>query len=171
MKRWFIRVTRTLCPFCVALFGLIAYDIIMPAGSTDEATVTGTSKHKKAKGADNYLVQARGRYTYNENITRALYERVKPGDTLHISLSRFFSEWKTLDVVRDGTLVFRATGKEIYIMGLFGLLFLISVCAFLPERILFAKNPLLFVLPIINLIAVVVWIRFILLWTGHIDKM
>jgi hypothetical protein len=83
-------VTRGLCPFCVALFALIAYDLVMPATRTDEVAVNGKTKHFR-KGVATYHVQGHGRYRYNEAIRRSLYERVQHGDTLRVSLSRVLS--------------------------------------------------------------------------------
>ncbi len=67
-------VTRLLCPLCVVMFGFIAYDLIMPATQTDEAVVTGMTK-RFSDGRHTYSVQGQGRYRYNEEVNRSMYER------------------------------------------------------------------------------------------------
>jgi hypothetical protein len=67
------------------MFGFIAYDLVMPATQTDEAVVTGTSKHF-VNNRHTYSVQGQGRYRYNEEVSRSMYERLQKGDTLRISL-------------------------------------------------------------------------------------
>lgn len=169
-KRMYKIVTRILCPFCVAMFGFIAYDIVMPVTETDEAVVTGmTKRHMNRRYT--YFVQGQGRYCYNEGISRSMYQRLQKGDTLHVSLSRFFGEWKSLEVVRDGRTIARTRGDDLYYMGLFGILFLLSVAAFLPDRLLFSNLIVLIMLPVVNFAGVILWIKFIQLWTGQIDKM
>lgn len=169
-KTWYKVLTRLLCPLCIAMFGFIAYDLVMPATQTDAASVTGKSKHF-VNNRHNYSVQAQGRYRYNEEVSRSMFERLEKGDTLRVSLSRFFSEWKTLEVLREGKIIARTRGDDLYYMGLFGLLFLLSLAAFLPDRILFQNLIVVITLPIVNLVGVMLWIRFIQLWTGQIEKM
>ena len=169
-KIWYKVLTRILCPFCVAMFGLIAYDLVMPATQTDEASVTGTSKHF-VNNRHTYSVQAQGRYRYNEGVSRSMFERLEKGDTLRVSLSRFFSEWKSLEVIRDGQIIARMRGDDLYWMGLFGVLFLLSCAAFLPDRFLFHNLIVVITLPVIDLMSVMLWVRFIQLWTGQIEKM
>jgi hypothetical protein len=152
------------------MFGFIAYDLVMPATQTDEAVVTGISKHF-VNSRYTYSVQGQGRYRYNEEVNRSMYERLEEGDTLRVSLSRFFSEWKSLEVIRDGKIIARTRGDDLYFMGLFGILFLLSVAAFLPDRLLFRNLIVIITLPVVNLVGVMLWIRFIQLWTGQIDKM
>lgn len=169
-KRWYKVVTRLLCPLCVAMFAFIAYDLTMPPTQTDDALVTGISKHF-ANGRTSYYVQGQGRFRYNEGISRSMYERLQKGDTLRVSLSRFFSEWKSLGVIRDGKIIAHTRGDDLYWMGLFGILFLLSAAAFLPDRFLFHNPIVVIALPVVDLVGVMLWIRFVQLLTGQIDKM
>ena len=100
-----------------------------------------------------------------------MFERLEKGDTLRVSLSRFFSEWKNLEVIRDGQIIARMRGEDLYCMGLFGVLFLLSCAAFLPDRFLFHNLIVVITLPVIDLMSVMLWVRFIQLWTGQIEKM
>ncbi len=169
-KKCYKLITRLLCPLCLVMFGFIAYDIVMPATQTDEATVTGKTKHF-AKGGYSYFVHGQGKYRYNEEISRPLYERLEKGDTLRVSLSHFFSEWKTLEIERNGNVYARTRGNDLYWMGLFGILFLLSAAAYLPDQLLFEKMVVVVMLPVVNFAAVLLLLRFIQLWTGQIDKM
>ena len=163
---WYKRITRALCPFCVVLSGLIVCDALMPATETDEATVTG----KHMQRAHGHL-RASGRHEYNEAVPRSTYELARTGDTLRLSLSRFFSEWKTLEVIRDGQVIATAAGTDLYPMAFMGLLFILSACAFFPDRLLFSNIGVVVMLPIVNLVGIALWIKLICVWTGHADKM
>ncbi len=88
-----------------------------------------------------------------------------------MSLSPIFSEWKTMEVIRAGHVLVSSRGADLYWMGAFGLLFLLSLAAFLPERVLFSNLVLVIAIPVLDFVAVLLWLRFVQLWTGQIDKM
>ncbi|MGD9874112.1 MAG: hypothetical protein AB7T27_07545 [Kiritimatiellia bacterium] len=162
--------TRLLAPLCVAIAPLILYDIVSPAKETDEAIITGkTTYYNRGKNICN--LEAKGRYTYREEVSRRVYATAEVGDTLRVSLSPIFKEWKTMEVVRSGKTLISARGSDLYWMGAIGLLFLVSFAAYLPDRILFSNLILVITLPVVNFAAVLLWLRFVQLWTGQIEKM
>lgn len=183
----FLIVTRALCPFCLILAGLSFYDLTMPATTTDTAIVTGKTSAYEGRGGRAYRVQAKGRFNYNERITRSLYGLIQQGDGLQIRMSRFFSEWKTVSVVRYGVTIDTRQPRGLLYMGLMAGWFLLSTAAFLPPRVLFSyriltsKTKLLrrpvrqySILPIMvattDFVALAMWYRLIGVWMGHFDK-
>ena len=168
--RFYRLITRLLCPFCVAISPLIFYDLFAPATEIDDAIITGKTTYYQ-RGKDLFTIEARGRYTYMEGVSPIIYRTTQIGDTLRVSLSPIFSEWKNMELIRSGTVLITTRGSDLYWMGAIGILFLISLAAFLPERILFSHLLLVIALPVINLIGLLLWLRFVLLWTGQIDKM
>ena len=130
MKRstqtWILVLIRVLAVPTALLTVLIAYDLFGPAARFDEARVTRRYVYRSRQGKD-YNIEAQGRFHYNGTVGRNFYDRVRVGDTIKVELSRFFSEWKSLELVRDGKVLARTTGVDIYAMGLFGLLFLVAL--------------------------------------------
>jgi hypothetical protein len=62
------------------------------------------------RAAPVFLVEAKGRYTYREEVSARIFSAIQVGDELRVSLSPVFTEWKTVEVV--------------------------GLSAFLPERVL-----------------------------------
>jgi hypothetical protein len=104
-------------------------------------------------------------------VSRRVYATAAVGDMLRVSLSPIFTEWKTMEVVRAGKTLISARGSDLYWMGAIGLVLLVSLAAYLPERILFSNLVLVITLPVVNFAAVLLWLRFVQLWTGQIEKM
>ena len=168
--RWYRLCTRIICPFCVAIVPLIFYDLIAPAKETDDAVITGKTTYYR-RGADVCNIEAKGHYTYREEVSLNVYRTAQVGDRLRVSLSPIFSEWKTMEVVRSGKVLVAARGSDLYWMGAIGLVFLLSLAAFLPERLLFANVLLVITIPVLDFAGVLILVRFLQLWTGQIEKM
>ncbi len=147
-----------LAPLCVAITPLILYDIVSPAKETDEAIITGKTTYS-SRGKDIFKLEAKGRYTYREEVSRRVHATAEAGDTLRVCLSPIFKEWKTMEVVRSGKTLISASGSDLYWMGAFGLLFLVSLAAYFPDRRLFTNLILVITLPVLNFTAVLLWIR------------
>lgn len=169
-KRRYLLVTRLLAPLCAALALLIFYDLATPATRTDAARVVGkTQGTRKARTV--YTVEAKGRYTYREDVSARAFRTIQVGDTLHVSLSPVFTEWKTMEVVRNGQVVAATRGPELYGMGAMGLFFLVGLAAFLPERLLFTHQLLAITVPVLDFTALLFGFRLVLVWMGQIEKM
>ena len=165
-KQWYRLGTRLLCPFCVAIVLVFPFDLIAPANEHDEVIVTQKGTYYNRSGT-HYNISAKGRRTYREEVPSRIYQTAKEGDTLRVSLSPLLKKWRTIDVVRDGVVLVSGRGSELYWMGGCALLFLLSLAAFLPERVLFSNRPLVILLLLLNFIAIWLWVYFIRLWTGH----
>ena len=82
--------------------------------------------------------------------------------------------------MRDNRRVVAATrGPELYGMGAVGLLYLVGLAAFLPERLLFPhqlaggdyKVILAVTVPVLDFTALLLGFRLVLVWMGQIEKM
>lgn len=136
---------------------LIFYDVVMPINSFDAAKVIGKDKYFH-KGTVNYSIKAQGKYDYYEKVGGAFYEKALKGDIVRLGLTKFFKEWKTLELIQDNRIVMRTRGHDIYAMGLFGLLFLVPLFSFLPRNN--KKTPIIFGLSLIIIepIAFGIWL-------------
>ena len=168
-KRWYLLVTRSLAPVCAALALLIFYDLSTPATQIDDARVVAkTTGIRRARTV--YTVQATGRYAYRKDVSARVFRTIQVGDTLHVSLSPVFTEWKTMEVVRDGRVIDADRGPELYGMGTVGFLFVLGLAAFLPERLLFAHRLLVIAVPVLDFTAFVFGYRLLQVWMGHAEK-
>lgn len=168
-KASFITVSRILAAASIVITCLIIYDIIAPASRFDQALITRKSTHRRRSGIA-YNIQAKGNFDYNENVKKQFYDTALIGDNINVALSRFFGEWKSLELVRDNKVIIRTTRMDIYFMGIFGLLFLVPLLAFLPKEKLLANLPLIIFITVLELIAILLWIKLILVWMGVLEK-
>ena len=165
----FVIVTRALCPFCLILAGLAVYDLVMPSDTIDTAVVTGKSTSFERRGPA-YRVQARGCFAYNERVDKSHYSLVREGDKLQISLSRTFSEWKLVSVIRGGKVIDARRPAGLKYVGLLAGLYVLTGAAFLPRRILFSNRLFPIVVAAGDFVGVAMWYRLIGVWTGQFDK-
>ena len=181
-KKWYLVVTRLLAPLCAALALLFFYDLAAPANQTDTARVVGKARQmRRAKPV--FVVEAKGRYTYREDVSARIFRAIQVDDELRVSLSPVFTEWKTVEVVRNGRIIAAARGlalPELSGMGAMGLLFLVGLAAFLPERVLFperlfSSHPWMALLvitgPVLDFAALLLGLRLVRVWMGQIEKM
>src|SRR5262245_14916745 len=173
MNAWkgrYLFVTRLLTPLCAALAFLIFYDLGTPATRSDAARVVGkVQRTRRARPV--YTVEASGRYTYRKDVSPRIFRTIQVGDTLRVSLSPVFTEWKAMEIVRDGRVVTATRGPELYGMAVMGLLFLVGVAAFLPERLFFTHPLLAITVPVIDFTVLLFGYWLALVWMGHIEKM
>ncbi len=168
-KPAFRKFTRMLAGFSIVITCLIIYDIIAPASRFDQAIITGKNTYRRRSGIA-YNIQAKGDFEYNENVKKQFYETAKTGDTINVALSRFFGEWKSIELIRNNKVIIKNTGMDIYFMGIFGLLFLVPLLAFLPEEKLFSNLLLIIFIPVLELLAIALCIKLILVLAGVIEK-
>jgi hypothetical protein len=177
-KRWYLAVTRLLAPLCAALALLFFYDLAATPTETDTARVVGKVQRTR-RARQVFIIEATGRYSYREDVSARIFRTIRVGDTLHVSLTPVFTEWKTMDIVRNGTIVAAARGGELSGMVAMGLLLLVGLAAFLPERVLFPERGwtqsnsavLVVAVPVLDVTAVLLGSRLVQVWMGHIEKM
>ena len=180
-KKWYLVVTRLLAPLCAALALLFFYDLATPATRADAARVVGKAQRLR-RATRHFIVEAKGRYTYREDVSSRLFRTIEVGDELHVLLSPVFTEWKTVEVVRNGRVIATARGlalPELSGMGAMGLLFLVGLAAFLPERRLFPERALFahsyiailtIAVPVLDFTALLLGFRLLRVWMGQIEK-
>ena len=181
-KGLYLLVTRLLAPLCVALALLFFYDLATPATRADTARVVGKAQRLR-RATRHFTVEAKGRYTYREDVSARLFRTIEVGDELRVSLSPVFTEWKTMEVVRNGRVIAAARGTELpepFGMAAMGLLLLVGLAAFLPERRLFPERVLsahpymallVITVPVLDFAALLLGLRLLQVWMGQIEKM
>ena len=179
-KRWYLIVTRLLAPLCAALALLFFYDVVATPTETDAARVVGKVQQTR-RAAPVFIIEATGRYSYREDVSARIFRTIQIGDTLHVWLTPVFTEWKTMDVVRNGRIIAATRGwRELSGMVAMGLFLLVGLGAFLPERVLFPEHllsaqPRILVLviavPVVDFAAVLIGSRLVQVWMGQIEKM
>jgi len=181
-KRLYLLVTRPLAPLCMALALLFFYDLAAPATGVDTARVVGKAQRMR-RATRHFTVDARGQYTYREDVSARLFRTIAVGDELRVSLTPVFTEWKTMEVVRNGRVIATARTSELSElsgMAAMGIFLLVGLAAFLPERRLFperllAAHPfmtfLVVAVPVLDVVSLLLGYRLLQVWTGQIEKM
>lgn len=106
-------------------------DVIMAPRETDEAVVTGKRKFHHAKQGTDYSVTAHSeKREYNESVSVSFHSAARKGDTLLIQLTPVFREWKSVQVVRDGRVIHRGSGVDMYAMVIMGAFFILTLYSF-----------------------------------------
>lgn len=164
------KIARILAAPSVVITCLIIYDIIAPASNFDKAVITRKNTHR-GRTEISYNIQAKGNYDYNEKISKQFYDTALIGDTINVALSRFFGEWKSIELIRENKVIIKKTGMDIYYMGIFGLVFMLPLLAFLPKEKLFSNLLLIVFIPVLELLAIALCVKFILVLVGVIEKM
>ena len=170
-KKLYIVINRSLVIPSVVLSVLMIYDILGPASSFDQVVITGKYTSRDKLGID-YNIRARGNFKYDEVVGKDFYDSVCKGDVVRVALSKFFSECKSLELVRDREVVIKTVGTDIYGMGIFGIALLFTLWAFRSEdKLLSSGIYVLVILSILNVVTVGLWARFVLVWMDVIEKM
>jgi hypothetical protein len=178
-KQLYLIVTRLLAPLCAALALLFFYDVVATPVETDTARVVAKTQRLR-RATRVFVIEAKGRYSYSEDVSARIFRTIQVGDTIHVSLTPVFTEWKTMEVVHNGTVVAATRGwRELSGMVAMGFFLLVGLAAFLPERILFPErlisaHPRITVLvvtvPVVGFVAVLLASRLVLVWMGQIEK-
>ena len=144
--------------FSIILSLLIAYDYFSPVQYNEKAIVTNKNE-TRGKG-QRYHIKAEGKFLYNEPVSKEMYNLIENGDELHICLSKFFNKWKLIKIMKQGT-VFTTNGIGMMYLGLFGILFLLTIFSF--KRISFFQKYyfLLFGILAIEFLALILWVSII----------
>jgi hypothetical protein len=178
-KSGYLVVTRVLAPVCAALALLLFYDLAVTATETDTALVVAKAQSTR-RARPVFTIEAKGRYSYREDVSARIFRTIRIGDALHVTLTPVFTEWKTMEVVRDGTIVAATRGPELSGMGAMGLFLLVGLAALLPRRVLFPEHllsahpwitVLVITVPVLDVVAVLLGSRLAQVWMGQIEKM
>jgi len=132
-------------------------DLVSPVSKFDLAKVTKKSRVSDKHGYD-YYIDASGEKEYSEQVSRVFFDKVKKGDTIRIGLTKYFEEWKYLQLIREEKVVCTTRGSDIYAMAIFGLAFIVPLFSFLPRSIKKAKTLVVISLILIEPIALCIWI-------------
>ncbi|MDT8302475.1 MAG: hypothetical protein RQ760_13405 [Sedimentisphaerales bacterium] len=168
-KTLYRKITRTLALPSMVITCLIIFDIIAPASKFDKAVITRKNTYRTKSGI-NYNIQAKGKYDYHEKVNKQFYDTAKIGDDINVALSRFFGEWKSIELIRENKVIIKTTGLGIYYMGIFGLLFLVPLLAFLSKEKFLSNLLLIIFIPVLEFIAILLWIKLILVLADVIEK-
>jgi len=96
----------------VACAGLIVYSVVTPPVETDRTTIT--AKHKTAdRDSYSYGVEVVGRKSARyHTVSRSFYDKAAEGDTVEVTLSRFFRDWQDVRIIRNNQLVYEEFGPD-----------------------------------------------------------
>ncbi|MCK5707321.1 MAG: hypothetical protein KAI43_06670 [Candidatus Aureabacteria bacterium] len=157
MKKY-IFIARVLVVPTILLSYLIFYDVFMPIYSFDIAEITGKSEYF-TRNSKSYYIKARGeKADYNEQVNIFFYNKANKKDNIRVGLTRYFKEWKTLQLVNNKNQVVAETrGSDIYAMGIFGFLFLVPITSFFPISNQKIKVCTFISLIIIEPLAILLW--------------
>ncbi len=151
---------------------LCLMDVMLPAAMTDIATVQ--SKDITHGKKFSYNIRAQGKFSYYESVSREFYYKTQVGMTLRISLTRFFKEWKSVDVIENGNVIFTGSGNDMFWLPLMGTAFLLASCwSFTDANNWFnpTKPTGIIIIGILELVAVLLFFKLILVWLGFAEKM
>lgn len=166
----------------IALTFLMVYDFILPATKVEKALVLQKIKKRTgptARGVT-YIVRVEplgSKHWYDAEANRSLFETTQNGDTLIINKSKFFGNWKDVEIIHNNQSVEILHGISDWSLSFLGLLFLAPILIFFlsnnkqaPKWIDNYQMIIWIAVPIMEILAMVLWIRFIMVWTGFIPK-
>ena len=152
-----------------ALIALLIFaDCIVNNHEIDRATVK--EKHVSIGSSKDYFVAAKGKYSYSEGVSMDFYDKLNIGDDVVIRLTPFFKEWKSIELVRGGVIIAKATGTDMYYMGIMGIAFLIPLLSFQSEEYIRSQIVLMILIPLFEVISLLVIFKFFLVWVGIFDR-
>ncbi|WP_319502494.1 hypothetical protein [uncultured Draconibacterium sp.] len=150
-------------------FLLVFADITLPAQEVDRAKII--KKEIQISNGKNYKIKAKGRYEYYEDVNHYFYSIANENDEIIVHLSKYFKEWKSIELIQNEKIITSAIGTDIYYMGAFSLLFLVPLFSFKSVKFLSSRKELMIGIPIIELISLILIIRFLVVQLGMIEKM
>ncbi|MFC1704309.1 hypothetical protein ACFL1E_05985 [Candidatus Omnitrophota bacterium] len=162
-KRFIKQAIQVLAIPTAFLACLIFYDCFSgSSGENDVASITHKYKASARRGYS-YNIKAKGKYAYNEEVYKTLYDAAKVGDTLKLQLTILFKEWKKVELLRDGKIIAVGKGIDLPFMLLFGFAFLIPLYSFFlfkkPIGLLKALNVGIVII-VLEIVALLILIKF-----------
>jgi hypothetical protein len=166
MKRAFFLI-RLLAVFSLLTGLAVFYDLFLGSPERDSAIVIQKSK---TRGQGN--ISAQGRFHYYEGVPQQFYDLCERGDTLQLSLTPVFKEWRHASLIRGGSVLGATVGEDIFWMGGFGCIFLIvaGVSFFAPART-WQKPVAWIAVSVVNLVAVLVFLKYLAVLGNLYEKM
>ena len=137
-----IRGVRCFAVFGVVVFVLGVVDIFAPAVGIDSVTVA--EKFARTGRNRSWNLKAHGKENYEKSVSKSLYDSVEVGAVLRVRLSRFFREWKHVEVLRNGSVQSVYGGQDLHSMCIVALLCLAPCWSFRNPDKWFSLVPLLF---------------------------
>ena len=105
---------------------MLVYSLVTPPAETISLTINGkVHKYHGVRYGHSYQLflsgeEGRGKHL----VSSALYENVTAGDRLRVNVSRFFQEWRQVEVLRGNKPIYRKNEGERVLPALFAVLFL-----------------------------------------------
>jgi hypothetical protein len=135
MKVSWVCYLRGFALVAIGLSGVILYDFAAPPSDFVEARVTHTT-HKRVKSGTTYYIHTVGERKLSESVPKDVHDLAQTGDTMRLKLTPVFLEWKEAVLVRDNQVLASFHGRDLYFMGLFGALFVLTLAAFFSRSFL-----------------------------------
>lgn len=106
---------------------MIFMDVLLPFSETDTAVVKEKNVSRGKGNIKSYEIKAEGSISYKETVRKIFYDQVHINDELRIKRTRLFKEWRSVELIRDGSVVASSVGVDIYYMPIFALIFLVPL--------------------------------------------
>jgi hypothetical protein len=152
-----------------ALIALLIFsDCIVTNHEIDRAIVK--EKYISIGSSTDYYINAKGKYSYSEPVSKAFYDKLNVGDDVVIRLTPVFKEWKSIELMRGGVLTATTTGIDVYYMSIMGIALLIPLLSFKSDEYIRSQIVLMIVIPLFEFISILILFKFFLVWVGIFDK-
>jgi hypothetical protein len=158
-----------------AIFSLVTgvavlCDLCLASTEHDSATIT--EKTPATGRRSRTYIYARGHFHYCENVPPRFWSLCEVGDTLKISLTPVFKEWRHVALVRNGAVIAAASGRDIFYMALFGVIFLAVAAVSMVEPGILLRKPLCLISAlVVDLVAALLCAKYVAVLAGAVEKM
>lgn len=132
MRAWnfFLRILWSPAFFLAVMMFM---DVLLPFSETDTAVIKDKKMSAGGKWGKSYEIKAEGGISYNEKVSKSFYDQVCINDELRIKRTCIFKEWRSVELIRDGAVVEKTSGLDMYYMPLLALIFLVPVLSTCPQ--------------------------------------
>ena len=105
---------------------MLIYSLLTVPTASTPLTITGKAhKYHGVRYGHSYTLFLKGEEGPDKHLVSGpLYDAVQAGDSIRVTLSRFFHEWRQVEVWRDKMPIYRFNEGERVLPALFALLFL-----------------------------------------------
>jgi hypothetical protein len=152
-----------------ALIALLIFsDSVITGCEMDRAIVS--KKYVSIASSTEYYVAAKGNHSYYEAVSKDFYDRLNIGDHVIIRLTPVFKEWRSIELIREGVIVAKTRGTDMYYMSMMGVALLIPLFSFKSETYITSQLALLITIPLFEVITLLIIFKFFLVWMGVFDR-
>lgn len=157
---------------------MIFMDVLLPFSETDTAVVKEKNVSSGKDNSKSYEIKAEGSISYNEPVSKSFYDQVHINDELIIKRTYLFKEWRSVELIKDGSVVAASIGVDIYYMPMFALFFLAPI-VFIRSKdsfveYLFETKPteikIFILVMLLELTAVLILIKLLLVFLGYAES-